>query len=156
MSSSTSAQKARGRMEGHTEGINNRRISGIRSASLLQDDPIRMIRGWSAPTWVEPRLKQLGLALEGEGGVENNNNPGTQVQNPALTQRGTRVRTQVSPRFEPRLNHGLTRFEPRFQPGSWVPTWVSTLCSALKTFIKQPSLSQPPFSFALRHLIKGA
>ena len=34
---------------------------------------------------------QLGWLLTGE--VENNNNPGTQVQNPGLTQRGTRTRT---------------------------------------------------------------
>ena len=74
-------------------------------------------RGWSAPTWVEPRFKQFGSG----GGVENNNNPETQVQNPGLTQEGTRVRIQVQPRFEPSSTQGLTRFEPglrpRFKPG---------------------------------------
>ena len=76
-------------------------------------------RGWSAPTWVEPRFKQFGVAVRGGGGggVENNNNPGTQVQNPGLTQEGTRVRTQVQPRFEPSSTQGLTRFEPGLRPG---------------------------------------
>ena len=75
-------------------------------------------RGWSAPTWVEPRFKQFGVAVRGGGGgIENNNNPGTQVQNPGLTQEGTRVRTQVQPRFEPSSTQGLTRFEPGLRPG---------------------------------------
>ena len=38
------------------------------------------------------RFKQLGLTLEGKRGIENNNNPETQVQNPSLTQTGTWVR----------------------------------------------------------------
>ena len=77
-----------------------------------------LLRGWSAPTWVEPRFKQFGVAVGGGGGgVENNNNPGTQVQNPGLTQEGTRVRTQVQPRFEPSSTQGLTRFEPGLRPG---------------------------------------
>ena len=61
-----------------------------------------------------------GVAVRGGGaggGVENKNNPGTQIQNPALTQEGTRVRTQVQPRFEPSSTQGLTRFEPGLRPG---------------------------------------
>ena len=61
--------------------------------------PCQKSGGWSAPTWVEPRFKQFGSCPAGEGVENNNNNPRTQVQNPGLTQEGTRVRTQVQPRF---------------------------------------------------------
>ena len=51
-----------------------------------------------------PPQPGLNPGSNNSGGVENNNNPRTQVQNPGLTQEGTRVRTQVQPRFDPGFN----------------------------------------------------
>ena len=103
--------------------------------------------GWSASTWVEPRFKQLGVALKGGWGREQQ-----QPRNPKFR---TQVQPRKEPRFEPRFNPGsnlsLTRFEPRFQPG---------LQSGIQAFLKllRPSLNSlyhPLFLFRLTTSNKG-
>ena len=62
--------------------------------------------GWSAPTWVEPRFKQFGVAVRGGGGREQQQprNPGSEPRfnsgrNPGSNPGSTQVRTQCDPGF---------------------------------------------------------
>ena len=95
--------------------------------------------GWSAPTWVEPRFKQFGVALKGRGGGSRT----TTTQEPRFR---TQVQPREEPRFEPRFNPGsnpgltqsLTRFEPRFQP-RFQPGFQSGFQAFLK--LLKPSLN---------------
>ena len=63
--------------------------------------------GWYAPTWVEPRFKQFGVALKGRGGGQEQQQP----RNPGSEPRFNPGR---NPGSNPGLTQSLTRFEPRF------------------------------------------
>ena len=99
----SSRSRPRGRSRRlHRRSRHSRSRSRVRRRSSSRRRSIS--RGWSAPTWVEPRFKQFGVALKGRGG-------GREQQQPRNPGSEPRFRTQVQPREEP-------RFESRFNPGS--------------------------------------